>query len=140
MKHFTPINSCLQIFRFTELFTIILNSGPSLVQRALGRGGVSGSALLLQLILKQLESEAWVTLFNLYLPFTIYRIWLVGTRLSMNVWCNQVARKRHYEALGRGGGSLPLLNTRQVSEKWNTNESIYNNILYFRLFVSHYKL
>lgn len=43
--------------KFTELFTILLNSGPSLVQRAFGRRGMSGPELLLQLILKQLEGE-----------------------------------------------------------------------------------
>ncbi|XP_041968804.1 ectopic P granules protein 5 homolog isoform X2 [Aricia agestis] len=42
---------------FTEVFTIILNSGPSLVQRALGRGGRSGQQMLQQLVLDQLHEH-----------------------------------------------------------------------------------
>ncbi|KAJ8718845.1 hypothetical protein PYW07_016401 [Mythimna separata] len=44
--------------KFTELFTCLLSSGPTLVQRALGRGGAAGSELLLRLILAQLSDES----------------------------------------------------------------------------------
>ncbi|KAJ8724600.1 hypothetical protein PYW08_016074 [Mythimna loreyi] len=44
--------------KFTELFTILLSSGPTLMQRALGRGGAAGSELLLRLILAQLSDDS----------------------------------------------------------------------------------
>ncbi|KAL4714692.1 hypothetical protein ACJJTC_012609 [Scirpophaga incertulas] len=40
--------------RFGDFFALVLSAGPSLVQRALGRGGASGADLLLWLLLKQL--------------------------------------------------------------------------------------
>ncbi|CAH2085822.1 unnamed protein product [Euphydryas editha] len=41
--------------KFTEIFATILNSGPSLVQRALGQRGGSGPELLQKLLLEQLR-------------------------------------------------------------------------------------
>ncbi|CAH0582893.1 unnamed protein product [Chrysodeixis includens] len=43
---------------FTDLFTSLLNAGPSLVARALGRGGAAGPDLLLRLILAQLADPS----------------------------------------------------------------------------------
>ncbi|XP_050563083.1 uncharacterized protein LOC118270074 [Spodoptera frugiperda] len=43
--------------KFAEVISLLLNSGPTLVQRALGRGGVTGADLLLRLILAQLEDS-----------------------------------------------------------------------------------
>ncbi|XP_022826367.1 uncharacterized protein LOC111356298 [Spodoptera litura] len=43
--------------KFAEVISLLLNSGPTLVQRALGRGGVTGTDLLLRLILAQLEDS-----------------------------------------------------------------------------------
>ncbi|CAK1543827.1 unnamed protein product [Leptosia nina] len=40
--------------KFSEVVTVILNWGPNVVQRAFGRGGQSGSDLLLSLIINQL--------------------------------------------------------------------------------------
>ncbi|KAM3967099.1 uncharacterized protein ACR2FA_011948 [Aphomia sociella] len=46
--------SVTQAHTFAEVFTTLLNTGPSLVQRALGLGGASGTQLLMQLMLAQL--------------------------------------------------------------------------------------
>nr|XP_037867454.1 uncharacterized protein LOC110385041 isoform X2 [Bombyx mori] len=43
--------------KFAELFSILLNARPTLVQRTLGRGGVAGSEILLRLFLEQLENH-----------------------------------------------------------------------------------
>lgn len=43
--------------KFTEVFTSLLSSRPSLMARALGRGGATGSDLLLRLALAQLDTE-----------------------------------------------------------------------------------
>ncbi|KAG6441684.1 hypothetical protein O3G_MSEX001979 [Manduca sexta] len=44
---------------FSEVLSTLLSSGPSLVQRALGRGCVSGADLLLRVILHHVEGEQY---------------------------------------------------------------------------------
>ncbi|CAG9787419.1 unnamed protein product [Diatraea saccharalis] len=43
--------------RFRDLFTLLINAGPGLFQRALGRGGAPGADSLLRLMLEQLKHE-----------------------------------------------------------------------------------
>ncbi|RVE44331.1 hypothetical protein evm_011055, partial [Chilo suppressalis] len=43
--------------RFRDLFTLLMNAGPGLMQRALGRGGAPGADHLLRLMTQQLKKE-----------------------------------------------------------------------------------
>ncbi|XP_072949832.1 uncharacterized protein Epg5 [Epargyreus clarus] len=64
--------------QFTEAFTLVLNAGPSLMQRALGRGGLSGVEMLQQLVLSQFTENRFPSSSSSQLSVWLHALWRAG--------------------------------------------------------------
>ncbi|XP_063893991.1 uncharacterized protein LOC110380037 [Helicoverpa armigera] len=110
--------------KFNEVFSTLLNSGPSLMQRALGRGGEAGADLLLRLLLAQCANVsgsalcAWLAaLWRTRLPgaCALADAAAVATRLwpHLDAYANSLLQeenaKEHIDHAVRNAASAPLL-------------------------------
>ncbi|XP_047026328.1 uncharacterized protein LOC124634712 [Helicoverpa zea] len=110
--------------KFNEVFSTLLNSGPSLMQRALGRGGEAGAELLLRLLLAHCSNVsggalcAWLAaLWRTRLPgaCSLADAAAVATRLwpRLDAYANSLLQeenaKEHIDHAVRNATSAPLL-------------------------------